>query len=528
MEQVMQKIRFSVQNALTLHRMTWAAFWALPIGLGICLAALCLSVFSPDSAELAQSVIMQAGVIGSMFGVFGIIAVAAAAVHQTWRGTWSTAPAPDHVPDAGKKALPMVVHSIAPDIIVWREECETPDTFAAKMERAAKIANNVIWAVVIPYRSQVVTVVQDGGKTLQFSRDNEPFKEDLKEAEHLPDGYDCTGESQHEYHRYLGWFCAHWRKYSEVAKVAERAGIGTVINLARVSAVLLFLLFSVGISAQSKTRQVDEALGTRIREIPQPGEQVEFVFRENGREKTYMGRGDGRKEYTEILQSSGTGLARYSDAGGTLLYVRKGGEVVAKGVAVGDVATGVKSPYQYQPSTTGDPVRPRSLPGAEPAQPAYQFNAPDSMEIAERLERAKRDIEEWGHEGKKIASPVWDFVVWAAIYISALIWFMWGMCYYVAKTAANESIVSTYGRIIVGGWIVTAQQNAAGLCLIFAWLIVGFACIDAYIVIVSTGAPWLAVAFVWPIILWIGSKITDKMVPNIRVVGNGGRDIITY
>ena len=118
-----------------------------------------------------------------------------------------------------------------------------------------------------------------------------------------------------------------------------------------------------------------------------------------------MGRGDGRKEYTEILQSSGTGLARYSDAGGTLLYVRKGGEVVAKGVAVGDVATGVKSPYQYQPSTTGDPVRPRSLPGAEPAQPAYQFNAPDSMEIAERLERAKRDIEEWGRLLTKSFEP---------------------------------------------------------------------------------------------------------------------------
>lgn len=528
MDTTMQKFRFAVQNALTLHRMTWAAFWALPIGLGICLAALCLSVFSPDSAELAQSVIMQAGVIGSMFGVFGIIAVAAAAVHQTWRGTWSTAPAPDHVPDAGKKALPMVVHSIAPDIIVWREEGETPDTFAAKMERAAKIANNVIWAVVIPYRSQVVTVVQDGGKTLQFSRGNEPFKEDLKEVEHLPDGYDCTGESQHEYHRYLGWFCAHWRKYSEVAKVAERAGIGTVINLARVSACVVFLLFSVGISAQSKAHQVDEALGTRIREIPQPGEQVEFVFRENGREKTYIGKGDGRKEYTEILQSSGTGLARYSDAGGTLLYVRKSGEVVAKGVAVGDVATSVKSPYQYQPSTTGDPVRPRSLPGAEPAQPAYQFNAPDSMEIAESLERAKEEITGWKAEAWRMVSPVWDFAMWLFSSIMVLLICAIILFRYVAQSAANESLVTIYGRVIVGRWIVAVQQNSAAATLFCTWIIIVVLLINSFLWMVKAGLPlWLLVPVSF-VIGWVAERVTDWIVPNIRVTGNGGRDIITY
>jgi hypothetical protein len=518
----MQKFRFAVQNALNLHRMTWAAYWSLPIGLGICLAALGLSVFSPDSAELAQSVIMQAGVIGSMFGVFGLLAVAAAAVHQSWRHTWRTAPDADHIPDAGKKALPMAVHSIAPDVLVWRKQDESAADFADRIARSKQVANDAVWVVVCPYRSQVVTVVQDGGKTLQFSRGNEPFQTDLKEAEHLPDAYDCTAETQSEYHRYLGWFCAHWRKYSEVAKVAERAGIDTVIKLARVSACVVFLFFSVGISAQSKARQVDEALGTRIREIPKPGEQVEFVFRENGREKTYMGHGDGRKEYTEILQSSGTGLARYSDAGGTLLYVRKSGEVVAKGVAVGDVATGVKSPYQFQPSTTGDPVRPRQMPGMEPAQPEYQFRAPDSLEIAERLERAKENITGWKEEGWRVVSPVWDFAMWLFSSIMVLLVCAIILFRYVAQTAANESLVTTYGRVIMGRWIVSAQQNSAAATLVCTWVIFVTALLNAFLWMVKAGLPmWLLIPVAF-VLEWIASKVTGWIVPNIRFVSHNG------
>lgn len=522
MDTTMQKFRFAVQNALNLHRMTWAAYWALPIGLGFCLAALAMSVFSPDSAELAQSVIMQAGVFGSMFAVFGLLAVAAAAVHQSWKDTWRTAPAADHIPDAGKKALPIAVHSIAPDIIVWREVGEDRDAFAAKIERAAKICNNVIWAAVIPFRSQVVTVVQDGGKTIQFNRGNEPFKNDLKENQHLPAGYDCTDETPGDYQKYLGWFSAHWPKYSEVAKIAERPGIGTTINLTKVSAVFLLMLFSVGISAQSKARQVDEALGTRIREIPRSGETVEFVFRESGREKTYMGRGDGRKEYTEILQSSGRGLARYSDAGGTLLYVRKSGEVVAKGVAVGDVATGVKSPYQFQPSTTGDPVRPRQMPGSEPAQPEYQFRAPDSLEIAERLERAKENITGWKDEGWRVVSPVWDFAMWLFSSIMVLLVCAIILFRYVAQTAANESLVTTYGRVIMGRWIVSAQQNSAAATLVCTWVIFVTALLNAFLWMVKAGLPmWLLIPVAF-VLEWIASKVTGWIVPNIRVVGHNG------
>ena len=527
MDTTMQKFRFAVQNALTLHRMTLVAYWSLPIGLGICLAALALSVFSPDSAELAQSVIMQAGVLGSMFGLFGLFAVAAAAVHQSWLHTWRTAPASDNIPDAGKKALPVAVHSIAPDVLVWRKQDESAADFADRIARSKQVANDAVWIVVCPYRSQVVTVVQDGGKTLQFSRGNEPFREDLKEAEHLPDGYDCTAETQGEYHRYLGWFCAHWRKYSEVAKVAERAGIGTVINLARVSAVFLLMLFSVGISAQSKARQVDEALGTRIREIPKPGEQVEFVFRENGREKTYIGTGDGRKEYTEILQSSGRGLARYSDAGGTLIRVIKNGEVVAP-ISAGSVATGVKSPYQFQPSTTGDPVRPRPMPGSEPSQPSYKFNAPDSLEIAESLERAKEEISGWKAEAWRMASPVWDFAMWLfssllVLLVSAIIVFR-----YVAQSAANESLVTIYGRVVVGRWIVAVQQNSAAATLFCTWIIIVVLLINSFLWMVKAGLPlWLLVPVSF-VIGWIAERVTDWIVPNIRVVGDGGRGITPY
>jgi hypothetical protein len=42
---------------------------------------------------------------------------------------------------------------------------------------------------------------------------------------------------------------------------------------------IIFLLITTAAFGQSKTRQVDEALGTRIREIPQAGELLSTFLR---------------------------------------------------------------------------------------------------------------------------------------------------------------------------------------------------------------------------------------------------------
>lgn len=524
----MQNLRKAVQNALLLHNMNRILFAAIAIGMALVMSALALSMFSPASAELAASVIRQAGVLCALVVLAGYTVLVGVDMIAGAREVLKTSE------EQPAKALPARVPvqvAIPPDIMLIQQERETGEAFADRIDRARMAANPSVWVVVIPFRSPVVTVLK--GKAEQFfSRGNEPFE--ISEGEAVPADViqNVKSETYAEYVRYVRWFARPhlWPKYSDTAKIEARPALETLTGQMRAASVTLMLILSAVVSGfgQSKARQVDEALGTRIREIPKPGEQVEFVFRENGREKTYMGHGDGRKEYTEILQSSGTGLARYSDAGGTLLYVRKSGEVVAKGVAVGDVATGVKSPYQFQPSTTGDPVRPRSLPGAEPAPQYESFSAPDSLEIAERLNRAKEEISGWKAEAWRMASPVWDFAMWLFSSIMVLLIAAIVMFRYVAQSAANESLVTIYGRVVVGRWIVAVQQNSAAATLFCTWIIFVVALINAFLWMVKAGLPlWLLVPVSF-VIGWIAERVTDWIVPNIRVVGDGGRGITPY
>jgi len=518
----MQNFKKAVQNALLLHNLNRILFAAIAAGMALVLSALALSMFSPASAELAASAIRQAGVLCALVVLAGYTVLVGVDLIGGAREVLKPSE------ESPAKALPARVPvqvAIPPDIMLIQQERETGEAFADRIDRARMAANPSVWVVVIPFRSPVVTVLKSKAEHF-FSRGNEPFE--ISEGEAVPADViqNVKSETYAEYVRYVRWFARPhlWPKYSDTAKIEARPALETLTGQMRAASVTLMLILSAVVSGfgQSKARQVDEALGTRIREIPKPGEQVEFVFRENGREKTYMGHGDGRKEYTEILQSSGTGLARYSDAGGTLLYVRKSGEVVAKGVAVGDVATGVKSPYQFQPSTTGDPVRPRQMPGMEPAQPEYQFRAPDSLEIAERLERAKENITGWKEEGWRVVSPVWDFAMWLFSSIMVLLVCAIILFRYVAQTAANESLVTTYGRVIMGRWIVSAQQNSAAATLVCTWVIFVTALLNAFLWMVKAGLPmWLLIPVAF-VLEWIASKVTGWIVPNIRFVSHNG------
>ena len=524
----MQNLRKAVQNALLLHNMNRILFAAIAIGMALVMSALALSMFSPASAELASSVIRQAGVLCALVVLSGFTVMVGVDLIGGAREVLKPSE------ESPAKALPARVPvqvAIPPDLLLVQQENETGEAYADRIDKARMAANPSVWVVVIPFRSPVVTVLKGKAEHF-FSRGNEPFE--ISEGEAVPADViqNVKSETYAEYVRYVRWFARPhlWPKYSDTAKIEARPALETLTGQMRAASVTLMLILSAVVSGfgQSKARQVDEALGTRIREIPKPGEQVEFVFRENGREKTYMGHGDGRKEYTEILQSSGTGLARYSDAGGTLLYVRKSGEVVAKGVAVGDVATGVKSPYQFQPSTTGDPVRPRSLPGAEPAPQYESFSAPDSLEIAERLERAKEEITGWKAEMWRSFTPVWEFLMW--LFSSVLVLLICAICVlrYIAKTAANESLVSVYGHVIAGRWIVSIQQNSAAMTLIFVWSIAVVLLINLFLWMTYAGWSIWAMIPAAALVGWFAERVTDWIVPDLRVVQNNGRGITPY
>ena len=290
------------------------------------------------------------------------------------------------------------------------------------------------------------------------------------------------------------------------------------------------LLVCLQAFSQSKTRQVDEAIGMRIREIPTRKDKITFAFDEGGKERYYNRTGDGKKTYTELLQAV-VGLITFNDEGGRLISIVKNGEVIAKGEAVEVVnkaPAGNRNAVYYEPSQSGDPVRPRILPTSQEVantprtDETVGYSVPDSTEIVRKIDEAKEKITGWKQQMWADIKPVWGFVMWCFSSIIVLLVCFAGICRYVAKTSTNESLINSYGRTIVGGWIVKAQQNAAQMTLVLTWIIAIVLLLDFFMWMVFLNLPLWTMLVVWFPVLWVAERITDWMVPNINMVGAKG------
>lgn len=525
---VLQNLHFTVQNVCKLHNMLRASRYALAIALGLCMAALALSLFSPDSAEVAVSVVKQAGLL-CLLCLLGLAGVAFAGhMAEGVREIAAYVPPQDET-----KALPSGTFDISPDVLVYRMPGEGKQDYIARAKAAIAAATPSAWVVWPDFTENVLTIATGPESATLCDMGEEPWSEELPERFRIPEGAEIVPE------KYIAWlrgifpeWAAGMRKQAEKERRERRIkSIETpleIVEFVRTSAVCILMLFSVGMFAQSKTRQVDESVGTRIREIPSAGSRVEYTFREGRREKTYIATGTGHTDYTDLLRSTGTGLARYNDEGGTLLFVKKDGEVIAKGTAVGDVATRVK--YEFEPSTTGDPVRPRRLPNEQPTYTGepQSFSLPDSMAMVENIENMKEEITGWKARLWASARPVWDFFMWIFGSLFFLLIGLLGMLHYIAGSAANESLVSTYGHVIVGRWIVSVQQNSAAMCLVTAWCIVGTLMVNSFLWLIWLDVPAWAVCLVWLIEVWVSTRLTDWLVPNLKVANNTNRGLQTY
>jgi len=325
------------------------------------------------------------------------------------------------------------------------------------------------------------------------------------------------------------------------------------INAAKaLTATVCFLLFCLPVFGQSKTQQVDAALmqvSGQINPIPPAGAAVTYEF-QTGTKAVYIDRkADGKSTYMELLPKS-TGIVRYNDAGGELSLIKVNGEPVIQrnkpklvnvpSKSVEPQPQRIQSPVApngavyLPPNNTSDPVRPYgTLQGPDVANtpvtdepPRYHF--PDSSATAATLEDAKEVITGWKGKFWEQIKPIWSFVMWLFSSVVIMLICFIGLFRYVAKTAANESLVSIYGRVIVGGWIVRAQQNAAATTLGLTWIIAIVVLIDIFLWLVWLDLPIWTLLLVWFPILWAAEKLTDKIVPNIKVVGSNGREVVPY
>jgi hypothetical protein len=280
---------------------------------------------------------------------------------------------------------------------------------------------------------------------------------------------------------------------------------------------MIFICTAASSFAATKTQQVEHYLGSYRYQNDKPVGIVKFVF-----QKAILKRaGDGKKTYQYLLLNEP--YFSNEDNAGHLIgiqLVQNGHTSTIRPESPDKPGADVTQdvPTANASAISGDPVRPRS----NPKMTGSKDFIPDSARLAENINQAKEKITGWKGRMWQTVRPIWEFVMWIFNSVIILLICFGGLCRYVAQTAASESMINSYGRIIVGRWIVTAHQNAAAMLLLITWIIAIVMLLDVFMWLVYLNLPIWSLIVIWFPILWIAEKLTNWIVPNIPVIGPGG------
>jgi hypothetical protein len=531
---------------LNAHKITYPKFifWSAVAGCGLLLATVGIHAVSTGFGRIVEDIILQAGVgvaVILFLALFGKMFIdtwqAGAYVAHTWN---------DNKPEPEAMVLATGPVWQPPSLGVDTLICLLPgETLASfhEREKAARAATSyAIWAAIIPpFQNAAAIYTAEEETDFIFTRGDEPFLN--PEAPDYVDrrAWDHSNETYQAYTQYVDFFAPRFVKFAEQKKLVvkqERASRTFFeINAAKaLSVTVCFLLFCLPVFGQSKARQVDETLGTRIREIPEAGERVTFVFREGSKDKYYERTGDGKSEYTDLLQKT-SGLVKYNDQGGELVAIMKNGEAVAKAAHVERVneVPKVQSPVApngavyLPPNNTGDPIRPYgTLQGPDVSNTPVtdeplNIHIPTPDEVQTTLDNASREIDYRKTEAWAAIKPIWKWIMGMFFSIVPLFICLGGLFRYYAGTAANESF---YGLSGIGILIRRVHETASGVTLLICWGIATILLIDEFMLFVYLGIPlWLMLATWFPS-LFLAKVLTNWAVPNPPELahGRGGYD----
>ncbi len=280
----------------------------------------------------------------------------------------------------------------------------------------------------------------------------------------------------------------------------------------RLFCLVLALCAAWPVFAQTKSQQVERYLGSFRYENDRPRGTIKLIF-----QKAVLKRkGTGQKTYQYLLFNEP--LFSNEDNAGRLIGIQivNNGKTTTIRPESPDTPTNVpeaKANVQQQAVRVNepiDPVRPRQNGG-------LNMSMLDSTKVAGNLNDAKSKISGWKGTAWQTIRPVWAFIMWIFSSIIVILICFAGLCRYVAKTAASESLINSYGRIIVGRWIVSAHQNAAAMMLVITWIIAIVLLLDVFMWLVYLNlSVWLLVA-IWFPILWLAERLTSWIVPNIPI-----------
>jgi hypothetical protein len=529
-----------VRNA-PIHITTWMydnkktypgfIFRAGLVAVGIVMATVSMHMVSTAYAVITEDVIMQAATAIGLIGFFVLLSFMARGTYLAGMHTWKEWN--ENPPIEAQKLITAPTWqppSLGVDTLICLLPGETLASFHER-EKAAKAATSyAIWAAIIPpFQNAAAIYTAEEETDFIFTRGDEPFLN--PDAPDYVDrrAWDHSNETYQAYTQYVDFFAPRFVKFAEQKKLVvkqERASRTFFeINAAKaLTATVCLLLFCLPVFGQSKARQVDEVLGTRIREIPEAGEKVTFIFREGSKDKYYERTGDGKSEYTDLLQKT-SGLVKYNDQGGELVAIMKNGEAVAKAAHVERVnevpkqqsPAGPNGAVYLPPNNTGDPIRPRGtlqapdVANTPVADEPLNIHIPTPDEVQTTLDNASREIDYRKTEAWAAIKPIWKWIMGMFFSIVPLFICLGGLFRYYAGTASNESF---YGLSGIGILIRRVHETASGVTLIICWGIATILLIDEFMLFVYLGIPlWLMLATWFPS-LFLAKVLTNWAVPN--------------
>lgn len=393
--------------------------------------------------------------------------------------------------------------TIAPDTLVMSEsESENPADMADRILAARAGQQEGEWVVVLPFRKDEILVVLNNNPDVSEFEGMDFTRAEWGEADMAANRPDYKKETWAEYIAYCQKFAQDFREWSAFKKPEYIDPVQALVARLRAQSkhmanVVLLLLCCLPVFAQ-KSAQVSAYLGEFRYENEKPQGSVKFVF-----EKGNINRdGDGSKSYKELLPNSSS----YTDSNnaGKLIEIRVVGKLVDR-----ETKTNVKPRFISQPTSE---IRPIS------------DYIPDSLETERSLDQKRVEIDRWKDGMWKQMRPYWKFIMWLFTgLILPVCLGVGGILRYIAKTAAGESAVNLHGIPVIGRFMVSAHQYASGALMGIAWVVTGVVLVNSFLWLYWWNFSFWFVVFVWAIELWLAEKLTNWIVPNMRIVSPGDR-----
>jgi len=401
--------------------------------------------------------------------------------------------------------------SISPDVLVMSgSENENPSDMADRIELARAVQKNGQWIVILTFRHKdgLIIFTSDNSDDVEF--DGYRFQRtDWGEAHQAANCKHYPSETWAQYTAYCRKFAADFSEWSAEEKPRHIDPVTALTQRLRAAAVkmivLLLICVSGALSAQ-KSAQVSNYLGQYRYDNVKPAGEVKFIF-----EKVILKRGGkGDKTYKQLLRD---GIS-YTDAdnAGRLVGITVSGQVI-EAESAGAVVMPKKQGRMVSSIATSET---RPIPDA--------LSIPDSVAMEQKLEGVKTQVDKWRSEVWKSIRPVWAFVMWFFTSILApVLVLLGGWMRYIAKSAAGEGAVNSWGGSIFGPFMVWVHQNFSASLMVIVWTAATILLFDSFLWLVWWGFSLWSIIPVWLLELWIAQALTNWIVPNVRVISNGNQ-----